>query len=180
MIETRRFLALIRGINLGKAKRVAMSDLRSLGEGLGFSDVCTVLNSGNIVFKAVSNSADAADRIRHALFARRGVQAEVFVLTGEEIETIVDENPLGDIADNPSRSLVAFLADLSYGKLLLPLLGRIWTPEAFALGKRVAYLWCPNGVTGSPVAKALAKALGNAVTIRNWATVIKIQAVLKK
>jgi uncharacterized protein (DUF1697 family) len=57
--------------------------------------------------------------------------------------------------------------------------GSEWHPEAFALGTRVAYMWCPEGVLESRVAEAVNKALKDSVTVRNWATVLKLQALLK-
>lgn len=66
-----RYVALLRGINVGRAKRVAMADLRALVEGLGFHSVRTLLNSGNVVFDGeVADCTDAAIRIEHALAAR--------------------------------------------------------------------------------------------------------------
>ena len=64
-------VALLRGINVGSAKRIAMADLRALVEGLGFRDVRTLLNSGNIIFSAPKNRRDdAAARIEKAMSAK--------------------------------------------------------------------------------------------------------------
>ena len=105
-------VALIRGINVGKAKRVAMADLRSLLEKLGYSEVRTLLNSGNIVFDAAREATrEVAARIEQAMVAKLEVSARVTVLTGSEFKTVVKENTLGAVADNPSRLLVAFLTD---------------------------------------------------------------------
>ncbi|HZW81825.1 MAG TPA: DUF1697 domain-containing protein, partial [Candidatus Deferrimicrobium sp.] len=75
-------VALIRGINVGRAKRVAMAELRALVEDLGYSDVRTLLNSGNIVFAAPgTDKLDSAARIEETLSSRLGVSARVIVLT---------------------------------------------------------------------------------------------------
>src|SRR5438034_8047019 len=107
-----RQIALIRGINVGRAKRVAMSELRALVEALGYGEVRTLLNSGNVVFTSPGPPAgDAAARIEEALGARLGVSARVIVLTAGELAAVVANNPLLGVADDPSRLLVAVLGN---------------------------------------------------------------------
>jgi len=153
-------IALIRGINVGRAKRVAMADLRAIVEDLGYRDVRTLLNSGNIVFTASGHSAvNSADCIEAALSTRL---------------TIVDDNPLGDFASDPSRLLVAFLRNPEDLTRLDPLLEQDWKDEVLALGVGVAYLWCPNGIIASRLVKAVGRVLGDNMTTLNWATVMKL------
>jgi len=171
-------IALIRGINVGRANRVAMAELRALVEALGYTHVRTLLNSGNVVLAAAdATPGEAADRIEEALGAQLGVSARITALTAAELDDAVAENPLLKIADNPSRLMVAFLRDPADRAELEPLLGEDWHPEALALGTRVAYLWCPDGVRASRLTGAVDRALGDAVTTRNWATVRKLQAL---
>lgn len=168
-------VALLRGINVGKAKRLAMADLRALVEELGYADVRTLLNSGNVVFAAPGVTAgEAAARIEEAIAARVGFSSRVTVLTAAELAAAVAGNPLLELADNPSRLLVAVLSDPADRRLLEPLVGQDWAPEVLALGARVAYHWCPDGVLASRLAEAMGRALGDAVTTRNWATMTKL------
>lgn len=170
-----RHVALIRGINVGRAKRVAMADLRALAEGLGYRDVRTCLNSGNLVFSAPSEvRGNPAPRFERAMTTRLGVSARVIVLSAAELAAAVADNPLLGIATNPSRLLVAVFGEPADRRRLAPLVPRDWTPEAFALGVRVAYLWCPDGVIASRLAKAVEGALSGAVTARNWSTMTKL------
>src|SRR5688500_6324876 len=168
-----RHVALIRGINVGKAKRVAMADLRALVEGLGYTDVRTLLNSGNVVFTAPGADAKAAARIEAALAKETGVSARVLVLTGGELAAIVAENPLGEAAAEPSRRLVTVLADGADRKKLVAVEAEDWAPEKVAVGARAVYSWHPDGLSGGVLADALAKALGDAATGRNWSTIMK-------
>ena len=174
-----RMIALIRGINVGKAKRVAMADLRALAEGFGYADVRTLLNSGNVVFTAPAGvSADAAaKRIAEGMAAKLGVSARVMVITARELAEIVAGNPLRQAESEPSRFLVAVLATAADRKKLEPLAKQAWGEEALALGKRVVYLWCPSGVLESPVMEAVGRAAGDAATTRNWATINKLHAL---
>lgn len=171
-------IALLRGINVGKAKRIAMADLRALVADLGYRHVRTLLNSGNVVFTAPGIAAsDAATRIEEAITSKFGFTSRITALTAAELADAVDANPLLEVADNPSRSFVAFLNDPADRRLLEPLLEQDWSPESFALGPRVVYLWCPDGLLAGHLPEAVGRALGDAVTTRNWATVAKLHAL---
>lgn len=177
-------VALIRGINVGRAKRVAMADLRALVTDLGYENVRTLLNSGNVLFAGSRGATDetpdaAAARIQEALATRLGVTARVMAFTAAEFNAVIAENPLLELSDNPSRLMVSFLLDPADRSRLAPLAERDWTPEVLALGTRVAYLWCPEGLRASPLSKAVGKTLGDAVTTRNWSTVLKLHAIVQ-
>jgi uncharacterized protein (DUF1697 family) len=171
-------IALLRGVNVGRTRRIAMSELRALVEALGHTNVRTVLNSGNVVFEASRpHTAPIASAIEAALEGRFGFRATTMVLTADELGAIIRENPLAQIADDASRHLVAFVASpatLAQAKLLL---ARSWTPDAFAVGKRAAYLWCARGLIESRLAQAFARSAGEAATTRNWATVLKLHTI---
>ena len=112
------------------------------------------------------------------MFEELGVSAPVTALSAADFSTVVSENPVIEIAENPSRLLVAFLMDSAGRARLEPLTGEDWGAEAFALGSHAAYLWCPDGVLQSRLPEAVERALGKAVTIRNWRTVMKIHGLL--
>ena len=169
-------IVLLRGINVGRAKRVAMADLRAMLEELGYEHVRTLLNSGNVVLKGGASS-DVAARIEEALLKRLGVSSRVTVLAAAELTAVVHDNPMLDIANHPSRLQVAFLADPADRPRLESLLEQDWQPEALSLGMRVAYMWCPNGLSKSALGKAVGKVLKDRVTTRTWSTVLKLHAL---
>ena len=174
-------ITLLRGINVGRAKRVAMADLRALVTDLGYENVRTILNSGNIVLDAPDDIPDKiADRIQEALATRTGVSARVTALTAADWTEIVDGNSLLEIADNPSRLLISVLMDPTDRGKLDPLLEQDWGTDVLALGRRVAYMWCPDGMSASEVPDAVGRALGDAVTTRNWATVLRLHALVQE
>ena len=176
-----RQVALLRGINVGRAKRIAMADLRALVEGLGYRDVSTLLNSGNVVFTGEGALLDGtADRIQGAIASRLGITSRVTVLSSAEMSGVVTGNPLLDVGDNHSRLLVAFLSERKDVKRLEPLMKEDWAPEALALGERVAYLWCPDGLLASRLPETIGRLLKDAVTTRTWATVLKLQAMIDR
>jgi len=172
-------VALIRGINVG-GKRVAMADLRTLATDLGYTGVRTLLNSGNLLFSTRASAAAAAQRLETTMASELGVTARVMVLTQAEVAEIAGKNPLAKVATNPSRLLVTVLADPADRRRLTPLLRRRWNPESLALGRRVAYLWCPDGILESPLLEAVSKALGDRITSRNWGTMTKLHALLQQ
>jgi uncharacterized protein (DUF1697 family) len=179
-MTTGQQIALLRGINVGRAKRIAMADLRALVEGLGYGDVRTLLNSGNVVFTVSGKvKSDAASRIETAIATQLGISSRVTVLTAAELDAVVEENPLLDIADDPSRLLVAVLNDKADRTRLEPLLKEDWAPDALALGERVAYMWCSGGLLESRLADTVGRVLRDAVTSRNWATILKLHALTR-
>jgi uncharacterized protein (DUF1697 family) len=176
-MATERQVALLRGINVGKAKRIAMADLRALVGELGFGDVKTLLNSGNVVYTASGVEPDAAAaRIEAAIVARTGISSRVTVLTAAEVAEVIEQNPFGDV-DNPSRYLVTVLRDPADRARLEPLVKEDWGTDSLALGRRVAYTWCRGGVLESRLADTLNRLLGDRATARNWATMLKLRAL---
>jgi uncharacterized protein (DUF1697 family) len=173
-------VALLRGINVGKAKRIAMADLRTLVETLGYGEVRTLLNSGNVVFSSTgAPKGDPAQRIEKALAAKLGVSARVIVLTAAGLEAIVQQNPLLDRMTDPSRMLVAVFQDPGDRIRLQPLLEQDWGEDALAPGPGAAYLWCTEGVLASPLSVASARAFKDRATTRNWSTILKLQGMLR-
>src|SRR5262249_1161298 len=141
----------------------------------GFRDVRTLLNSGNVVFSAPAGRRESlAAQIEKALVAKLGVTVPVTVLAADEVAAAVRENPFYKMATNPSLLLVVVPLAPSGLKLLKPLLKQRWTPETFALGSRVAYLWCAGGVAKSPLWAAVERALERSGTARNIATMTKL------
>jgi len=174
-----RYVALFRGINVGKAKRIAMADLRALLVKLGYRDVATLLNSGNAVFTGDAQpAAKHTARIRAAVREKLGVDALVIVKSGKDIAGIVAGNTLGKIATDPSRLLVAMTLDARTLAKAAQLAEVAWGEERLHVGKHAAYLWCANGILESKAAVALLKQLEEAGTTRNWATLNKIHALM--
>ncbi len=174
-----RYVALFRGINVGKAKRIAMADLRGLLDKLGYADVATLLNSGNAVFTANAEpAATHAARIREAVRRRLGVDALVVVKSEKEIAGIISGNAIGKLATDDSKLLVAFTNDPQGLAAVKALAAARWGAEKIHVGKHAAYVWCANGILESKAAVALLKNLENTGTTRNWATLNKIHALL--
>lgn len=175
-----RVVVLLRGVNVGKAKRVPMADFRELLGELGFTSVRTLLNSGNAVGDAPAGAAPThASRIHDALLARLAVDVPVIVKGATDVDAIVRANPLAVTITDPSRALVAFAPDAKVLASLATVESLVVKPEAFVVGTHAAYLWCPDGILSSKAGEALLGKAGRQVTTRNWATVLKLDALLK-
>ena len=170
-----RTVALLRGINLGRSRRVAMAELRELLEGLGYADVRTHLQSGNAIFGTDDRPAAVAAAIEAAMAERLGMEVGVVVRTGEELAAIVAADPLGDVADDPARRMVVFLP-AKPNRAALQALGALQAEdlgdERLEVGAREVYAWCPGGVGRSRLMAALGTGTTTpGGTARNWRTV---------
>jgi uncharacterized protein (DUF1697 family) len=171
-----RFVGLLRGINVGTAKRLGMADLRAVLESLGFERVRTVLQSGNVVFDA--DAAPDPRAIEDAIHAATGVRAPFVLLEGERLRELAAANPLLDVVDDPSRALVYVLdGPLDAESVDLPDPAAI-APERLELRDGAIYQWCPDGISQSTVPMRFFGTLGVVATGRNLRTVEKLLALL--
>jgi uncharacterized protein (DUF1697 family) len=172
------FVVLLRGVNVGKAKRVPMAQFKELLIDIGCSTVSTLLNSGNAVVKATRQSPAAlARKVASALEDHFGFPVPVVIKSADELNLIVAGTDLVDCDTDHSRFLVAFAQEPSALTALKPIAELVTSPERFAIGPHAAYLHCPHGILESKSAKALGK-MGEAFTTRNWATVLKLQTLV--
>jgi len=170
-----RYVALLRGVNVGRANRIAMADLRAAATALGYTEPRTLLNSGNLTFSASPAAAATAEAELAAALARHGVTARVFVLPREGLRRIVAANPFAGIATDPARLLVAVFS----GNVPAPvtaLAGQDWSPDSFAIVNGAGFLWCAGGILESRLGKVFARTAGDATTSRNLTTMMKLAA----
>jgi uncharacterized protein (DUF1697 family) len=173
-----KFVALLRGVNVGGAKRVPMAELRALLSALGYRGVATLLNSGNAVFSAAGGTpAGHATQIAAAVSARLKLQVPIIVRSARELSAVVAENPIRAREPDHSRLLVTFIQDTRVLSDWASIGPEVLAPEQFAVGKTAAYLLCANGILESKAWALLLKKAGGSTTTRNWATVLKLQAL---
>ncbi|MGH8968008.1 MAG: DUF1697 domain-containing protein [Actinomycetes bacterium] len=175
-----RYVVLLRGINVGKAKRIAMADLRALLERLGYTGVRTVLNSGNVVLTGdEEDPATHTARIEDGIRDRFAMDVRCCVLTGDVLRQVIDGHPFADVADNGSRMMAhVYLAPvdpaLVAGGSPVPA-----DPERARAGDRAVYQWCPDGLMAAPdVGPYIREHLHTDVTVRNWNTITKLAELI--
>jgi uncharacterized protein (DUF1697 family) len=170
-------VAFLRAVNVGGRNRVAMAHLRELLSGLGYGAVRTHLQSGNAVFTVAVGTPpeEVALQIEGALEAQLGLAARVLVRTRAELERVVAENPLLDVASDHARMLVVFLDGAPDHEVMSELAPADFEPDVFALGEREIYAWYPDGVGETRLSNAFwERRLGLAATGRNWNTVTRL------
>ena len=171
-----RYVALLRGINVGANKRIKMEDLRALTEGLGYRKVHTHLNSGNVVFDAGERTnEDLAGDIEAAIASELGMDVPVIVRSGDEMQRIVDKNPFPEQAADHKTLHVAFLGAEPDPDLVDALASKERGDDDYRVVGSDVYLSYPNKLTGAVfMPNGLDKALGVRTTSRNWRTVTRL------
>ncbi len=170
-----RQIVLLRGVNLGARNRISMPELRDALETAGFDDVRTYLQSGNVVVSS-RTSADRVTRTVERLIADRfGLEIEVVVRTRAQLAGVVRRNPLAELAVDPKRYQVSFLAAKLAPEVVRKLEAAAVAPEAFVVSGCEVFAWHPKGVARSKLWSLLAgRGLGVTATARNWTTVTKL------
>jgi uncharacterized protein (DUF1697 family) len=172
-----RYVVLLRGINVGRNKRIAMADFRALLDALGCEGVDTVLQSGNALVTAAGSAAEIERDVEAGVAARFGVEVRCVVRTGAELVAAIDANPLP--VPNGSRFLGLFLSERPDARLLAANDPVALDPGRVAMGDRVIYQWCPDGVLAAPPVSAFVeRQLKVGVTARNWNTLARLAAAL--
>jgi len=180
-----RYVALLRGINLGGRNRVAMADLRRLTEALGHTEVATYIQSGNVLFSSPEANADAlADGLEEAIARELAVRSAVVVLSRAGLAQVVADNPFPDEANPRCLHAVFRRAGLrpeavaAVAEAQRRARAKGSRDEAVAVG-RALFMRTPDGIGRSELATQLARSgLQADGTARNWATVTKLMAML--
>ena len=176
-----KFVALLRGINVGGNKMVPMADLRAMAGKLGLEEPRTLLQSGNLVFGAKAQPTAKLEQVlEQATKKAIGVECSYLLRTAHEWRAVVDRNPFSKFAQsNPTYLVVTFCREAPDASALETLGREARGGEEFKVVGRELYLWYPNGQGTSKLAIALSKnRLGTICTARNWNTVTKIDALL--
>lgn len=162
------YIAMLRGINVGANNRITMTALRELVEGLGFGNVQTYVNSGNVVFTTTMfPNGDLARNIHDAIRRQLDIDVDVVVRTDEEMRQVVAGNPFPERADEPKTLHVAFLADTPAPEEVANLAEQERGDDDYRVIGDTIYLSYPNGVSGA----VFKPKLGVPQTSRNWSTV---------
>jgi uncharacterized protein (DUF1697 family) len=167
-----RYIALLRGINIGPRNRIAMGELREALEEAGFEDVQTYLQSGNVVLERRAKAESVARKCERVIQERFGLEIAVVVRSRADLARIVKRNPLGKVATDPKRYQVTFLSAKPSAKVVRELEEVAAPEEQVVVAGREAYAWHPKTIARSKLWTKLAgKSLGVTGTSRNWATV---------
>ena len=170
-------IALLRGINVGGHKKVAMSDLRRFLEELGFADVRSLLQTGNLVFRGDVRTGASLERLLELQAEKRlDLRTTFLVRTAKEWRKVIDHNPFRDAAESdPGHLVVMFLKDAPHVTAVKALQRAIEGPEIIRAEGRQLYIVYPAGIARSRLNnKLIEDKLRTRGTGRNWNTVLKV------
>ena len=171
-----RYVALLRGINLGTARQVGMPRLAALLTARGHGDVRTHLRSGNVVLDSPLTEEELAADLTTAISEEFGFDVPVVVRTGTQLGAVVAGDPFATVVTDPARYLVTFLAEPP-DPAAVDALPRT-DVGAYLVRGRELYLWLPDGVQDTPLAAwKWDRLLGRPGTSRNWNTVVRLAAL---
>lgn len=173
------YIALLRGINVSGHNKIKMTELKKLFIDLGYHDVLTYIQSGNVIFKSnIKESILIEDTIISAISRHFGYAIKVMVLNKNELTTIFDSNPFLD--KNPTMDISKlYVAILNESPDLtgIPSIEIVVasTDDEFQIIGNAIYLYCPNGYGNTKLNNNLfEKKLHVSATVRNWKTISKL------
>ncbi len=170
-------IALLRAINVGGTKPIAMSDLRAFFSELGLDDVRSLLQTGNVVFRGGTKAGAALERLLESEAEKRlGLSTTFIVRTAKEWEAIVVRNPFPNEAVNdPSHLVALFLKDDPKPPAVETLRVAVRGPEIIQVVGKQLYVVYTEGIGRSKLTnKLMERTLGTSGTGRSWNTVLKI------
>lgn len=176
-----KFTALLRGINVSGQKQIKMAELKSLFEDLGFKDVETYIQSGNVIFSSKEKSIEKIEeKISSSLKKKFGFEAETIVVTSEEIESVLDKNPFLKRKTDFEKLYVTFLSEIPNEEYLIKLEASDYSPEQFIIVGKIIYLSLPNGYGRTKLNNNFfEKKLNVSATTRNLKTVKALHELIK-
>jgi uncharacterized protein (DUF1697 family) len=173
-------IALLRGINVGGRNKLRMADLTDLLQELGLSRIKTYIQSGNVVFQCQEDRdlAKLSAQISQAIAERHGFTPFVLLLTAQDVNDAVAQNPFPDAGEAEPKTLHLFFLATPPTAPDLAAIESIKSPtEEVKLMDSVFYLHAPDGIGRSKLAAKVEKLLGVDATARNWNTVSKLIAM---
>ena len=170
------YIALFRGINVGGKNTLPMKELVVILEKLDARQIRTYIQSGNVVFQSTEKDClHLAQQLTAEIKERHGFEPHVLIVSLDEIEKAIAENPFPEAETDPSSLHLGFLVSVPKHPDLQKLDQLRKESERFHLSERVFYLHAPEGVGRSRLAANTEKLLGVPMTDRNWRTVCKIR-----
>lgn len=175
-----KYVALLRGINVGGKNMIKMIDLRETFEECGFEQVSTFINSGNVLFSSSEDDVTILDkRISKALKKRFDYSATVVIRSEKEVKQVIDDMPNEWKKENNLRCYIAFIKDgVSPSEVIkeLPVNEKV---DSLQAGKTILYMSTKmDGLTSSGFTKIIGKKIFQSITIRNINTTKKLLALM--
>lgn len=175
------FIGLLRGINVGGRNKVPMQDLRSLCADIGWSEVQSYIQSGNLVFKSASDSVTLEADLEKAIEQRFGLSIPVVIRTAANWSHYIGKNPYPDVSEqNPKHLMLVLSKDESNSGVVEELQKRAAGGERITQVDDALWIHFASGVARSKLSTGVMDRLvGSPVTARNWRTVLKLDQLAR-
>ena len=170
----KKYIALFRGINVGGKHRLPMKGLVPLLQELGYQNIHTYIQSGNVVFESDGEPDQFPDQISRIVESQFGFAPQILLLTLDEFEDAINKNPYPQAESQPKTLHLGFMANKPKAPRLEDLEHLKSPSESFQLKGNVFYLYAPDGIGRSKLAASSERLLGVPMTDRNWNTVMNL------
>jgi uncharacterized protein (DUF1697 family) len=176
-----KHVALLRGINVGGNNILPMKDLTKMFTDAGCKEVRTYIQSGNVIFEGPAGAAGVADAIKAKIEKRFGYRVPVILRTAGQLLKTIRDNPFLAAGAHEKTLYVYFLAGSASASAIATLDPGRSAPDAFHVSGPEIYLHLPNGMGRSKLTNGYFDSkLSTISTARNWATVLKLSAMMKE
>ena len=176
-------IAILRGINVGGKRKILMADLRGLFEDMGFTNIVTYIQSGNVIFNSGTKMTDIeiGDKIKKAIFDKYGFDVPTIVRSAKEIEQSVKNNPFykKDVSDI-NHLCLTFLGEKPTEENRLKTETYNYEPDKFIIKEKDVFIYIEEKYHQTKLSNNFfEKKLKVAATTRNWKTVLKLLELSK-
>ncbi len=179
-----RYIAILRGINVGGNRKILMADLRKLVEKLGFSNVQTYIQSGNVIFDGVEvdSNLQIGDTIQQAILETYGFDVPVIVRTAGEMSNSIANNPfLSEINPDLEKLFITFMKDEASIENIEKIITLEFKPDLFRIIGKDVFGYCENGFGRTKITNDFfEKKLKVQTKTRNWKTVMKLNEMSRE
>ena len=175
-------IAILRGINVGGRRKILMKDLKELFHQLGFNNVQTYIQSGNVIFNSSgeTDNIKIAEKIEKSILKTYDFQVPIIVLTAKELDTAISENPF--LADNSieiERLHLTFLKEIPEDEKILKIKTFNFAPDLFKIKNKNVFICCSGKYSQSKLTNGFFEnKLKVQATTRNWKTVLKLSELV--
>jgi len=173
------YLSILRGINVSGQKMIKMADLKALYEAMGFKNITTYIQSGNVIFES-KNHKNMAAAIEQKIKEQYGFDVPVIIRNIDEIKAVIEQNPfLKDKKTEPDKLHVTYLSDVPTEEAVTKAMNYDYTPDSFVIKGKEVYVYCPNGYGNTKLNNTFFEnKLKVKATTRNWKTTNKLFDIL--
>lgn len=178
----KKYIAILRGINVGGKRKILMKDLKLLFERMEFTEITTYIQSGNVIFHSNDerNKAELEDQLQQSILTTFGFEVPVILRTAEDLNEAISENPFYQEDNEIERLHLTFLKDIPSPENLLKTEQYDHSPDKFVLVDNHAFVYCSGKYHESKLTnKFFESKLKTSATTRNWKTVLKLSELAK-